>query len=316
VSSLHPKIKEFLDTLAAEGGKAAELSTPSEVRANALSKWRPEFLGNVPKTGSIKQRYFTGPHADLPINIYTPVGEGPFPAIVYFHGGGWVAGTIEMTEVQHQLVGEACGAVVVSVNYQKAPEHKFPIPFDDCYSALEWTFNNSVELSIDIEKIGIGGDSAGGNLASGVAIKARDRGKFDVAYQLLIYPANSPSFVSTPDVPNATGFGSTQAGIKWAWEQYLDNDSNLVNPYAVPHSAKDLSDLPPTILITAEFDVLREDGKEYARKLELSGNSVSYKDFPGMIHGFFNYKKYIDDAMALREYIAENVLKILKVVKP
>ena len=133
---------------------------------------------------------------------------------------------------------------------------------------------------------------------------------------MLIYPANSPSYVATPDVPNATGFGSTQAGIKWAWEQHLSSDSDLVNPYAVPHSTKDLSKLPLTILITAEFDVLREDGKEYARKLESAGNSVIYKDFPGMIHGFFNYLKYIDDAITLRKYISENILMILKGLKP
>ncbi len=153
MSSLHPKIKEFLDTLAAEGGKAPELSTPNEVHASALSKWRLEFLGNVPKTGSVKQRYFTGPHADLPINIYTPVGEGPFPAIVYFHGGGWVAGTIEVTEVQHQLVGEVRGKVVVSVNYQKAPEHKFPIPFDDCCATLECVRQNSEALNVHCKKL-------------------------------------------------------------------------------------------------------------------------------------------------------------------
>jgi acetyl esterase len=251
----------------------------------------------------------------LPINIYIPEGDGPFNGLVYFHGGGWVAYDINRYSPQLSAIAASTNSVVIAVNYQKAPEHKFPIPFDDCYSALEWTFANSAELFIDIKKIGIGGDSAGGNLASGVAIKARDQGKLGVAYQLLIYPANSPSYVATPDVPNATGFGSTQAGIKWAWEQYLSSDSDLTNPYAVPHSAEDLSNLPPTILITAEFDVLREDGKEYARKLENSGNQVIYKDFPGMIHGFFNYQKYIDDALLIREYIAENISKVLSTKK-
>jgi acetyl esterase len=309
---LHPQAQAFL--------KMQESLSPPDITTD-LMKYREASHNESDLAGSnatnvrIEHRYLASPTADLPVNIYIPEGDGPFNGLVYFHGGGWVAYDINRYSPQLSAIAASTNSVVIAVNYQKAPEHKFPIPFDDCYSALEWTFANSAEFSIDIEKIGIGGDSAGGNLASGVAIKARDQGKLRVAYQLLIYPANSPSYVATPDVPNATGFGSTQAGIKWAWEQYLSSDSDLTNPYAVPHSAEDLSSLPPTILITAEFDVLREDGKEYARKLENSGNQVIYKDFPGMIHGFFNYQKYIDDALLVREYIAENISKVLSMKK-
>ena len=310
---LHPQAKAFLK--AQESLDAPDITT-NLVEYRAMSHLDDDLAGPLTPGVRIEHRYLTSPTADLPVNLYIPKGNGPFNGLVYFHGGGWVAYDINRYSPQLSAIAESTNSVVIAVNYQKAPEHKFPIPFDDCYSALEWTFANAAELLIDSKKIGIGGDSAGGNLASGVAIKARDQGKFDVAYQLLIYPANSPNCVATPDVPNATGFGSTQAGIKWAWKQYLSSDSDLVNPYAVPHSAKDLSKLPITILITAEFDVLREDGKEYARKLESAGNSVIYKDFPGMIHGFFNYLKYIDDAITLRKYISENILMILKGLKP
>ncbi len=310
---LHPQAKEFLK--AQESLVVPDITT-NLIEYRAMSHLDYDLAGSMTPSVRIEHRYLTSPTADLPVNIYIPEGNGPFNGLVYFHGGGWVAYDINRYSPQLSALAASTNSVVIAVNYQKAPEHKFPIPFDDCYSALEWTFANSAELLIDIKKIGIGGDSAGGNLASGVAIKARDKGEFDVAYQLLIYPANSPSFVSTPDVPNAIGFGSTQAGIKWAWEQYLSSDADLVNPYAVPHSAEDLSNLPPTILITAEFDVLREDGKEYARKLESAGNSVTYKDFSGMIHGFFNYQKYIDDAITLRKYISDNVLIILEELKP
>ena len=309
---LHPQAQAFL--------KMQESLSPPDITTD-LMKYREashnesDLAGSNAASVRIEHRYLASPTADLPINIYIPEGDGLFNGLVYFHGGGWVAYDINRYSPQLSAIAASTNSVVIAVNYQKAPEHKFPIPFDDCYSALEWTFANSAELFIDIKKIGIGGDSAGGNLASGVAIKARDQGKLDVAYQLLIYPANSPSYVATPDVPNATGFGSTQAGIKWAWEQYLSSESDLLNPYAVPHSAEDLSNLPTTILITAEFDVLREDGKEYARKLENSGNQVIYKDFPGMIHGFFNYQKYIDDALLIREYIAENISKVLSTKK-
>ena len=266
MSSLHPKIKEFLDTLSAEGGKATELSTPMEVRASALSKWRPEFLGTRPKSGSVKQKFFTGPHADLPINIYTPEGEGPFPAIVYIHGGGWVAGTIEMTEVQHQLVGEACGAVVVSVNYQKAPEHKVPIPFDDCYATLDWVWQNSEALNIDREKIGIAGESAGGNIAAGVALKSRDVNGPKIAFQVLIYPATDHKFDYPSMIDNAKGYALSTEGMKWYWKQYISNPGDLENPYCRPMAAKDFSNLPNTYLITAELDPLRDEGFEYSKK--------------------------------------------------
>ena len=309
---LHPQAKAFLEVQ--KKLNAPDITT-NLFEYRVASHSEEDIAGPITPNVRIERRYFASPTADLPINIYIPEGDGPFNGLVYFHGGGWVAYNINRYSPQLSALAASTNSVVIAVNYQKAPEHKFPIPFDDCYSALEWAFTNSAELNIDSKKIGIGGDSAGGNLASGVAIKARDLGKLDVAYQLLIYPANSPSFVSTPDVPNATGFGSTQAGIKWAWEQYLSSESDLVNPYAVPHSAEDLSNLPPTILITAEFDVLREDGKMYAQKLESAGNAVTYQDFPGMIHGFYNYQKYIDDAIKLKEFITENILKVLKEIK-
>ena len=309
---LHPQAQAFLKMQ--EKLSLPDITTDL-MKYREASHRESDLAGSNAANVRIEHRYLASPTADLPVNIYIPEGDGPFNGLVYFHGGGWVAYDINRYSPQLSAIAASTNSVVIAVNYQKAPEHKFPIPFDDCYSALEWTFANSAEFSIDIEKIGIGGDSAGGNLASGVAIKARDQGKLRVAYQLLIYPANSPSYVATPDVPNATGFGSTQVGIKWAWEQYLSSDSDLVNPYAVPHSAKDLSNLPPTILITAEFDVLKEDGKAYAEKLENSGNQIIYKDFPGMIHGFFNYQKYIDDALLIREYIAENISKVLSTKK-
>ena len=315
MSSLHPKIKDFLDTLAAEGGKATELSTPMEVRASALSKWRPEFLGTRPKSGSVKQKFFTGPHADLPINIYAPEGEGPFPAIVYIHGGGWVGGTIEMTEVQHQLVGEACGAVVVSVNYQKAPEHKFPIPFDDCYATLEWVWQNSKALNIDREKIGIAGESAGGNIAAGMALKSRDVNGPKIAFQVLIYPATDHKFDYPSMIDNAKGYALSTEGMKWYWKQYTSNPGDLENPYCRPMAAKDFSNLPNTYLITAELDPLRDEGFEYSKKLESAGNQVIYKNYPSLIHGFLLMQGFLPEARQAIQEIADAVKQFLKAPK-
>lgn len=311
MSNLHPKIKEFLETLAAEGGKATELSSPMEVRASALSKWRPEFLGTAPKSGSVKQKYFTGPHADLPITIYTPEGEGPFPAIVYFHGGGWVAGTIEMTEVQHQLVGEACGAVVISVNYQKAPEHKFPIPFDDCYATLEWVWQNSEMLNINRKKIGIVGESAGGNIAAGVALKARDSNGPKVSFQILIYPVTDHKFDYSSMIDNAQGYGLTTQAMKWYWKQYITNLHDLENPYCRPMAAKNFTNLPSTYIITAELDPLRDEGIEFSKILKSAGNRVIHRNYPTLIHGFLLMQGFLPEAREAIKDIAEVVTQFL-----
>jgi acetyl esterase len=157
----------------------------------------------------------------------------------------------------------------------------------------------------------VGGDSAGGNLASAVALAARDRGKIKLAYQWLIYPCNGPEFVDSPDVPNADGYGLTQRGMKWLWEMYLNGATDRSNPYAVPHAAKSYEGLPPTIMITAEYDVLQSDGIAYYEKLKAAGNDVVYKDCPGMIHGFFNVGKFIDEGINIRDWFAENILRVV-----
>ncbi|CAB4843561.1 unannotated protein [freshwater metagenome] len=305
---LHPQAIAYL---AMEAKLDLPDITSNLEQARAYSHGDSDLAGTVDSSVRIEHRYVTSPTADLPINIFTPPGKGPFNALVYFHGGGWVAFDINRYSAQLADIAKQSNSVVIAVNYQKAPEHKFPIPFDDCYSALEWTIAHAAELGVDLTKIGVGGDSAGGNLASGVAIKARDEGRISLAYQLLIYPANSPEFLASRDVPCAEGYGSTQKGIKWAWEQYLNGDEDLHNPYAVPHSATSFAQLPPTILITAEFDVLRLDGLDYARKLKDAGVQVIHKDFEGMIHGFFNYGKFIDDAFVARDFISTNIVKIL-----
>jgi acetyl esterase len=144
-----------------------------------------------------------------------------------------------------------------------------------------------------------------------VALAARDRGKIKLAYQWLVYPCNGPEFVDSPDVPNADGYGLTQRGMKWLWEMYLNGAADRSNPYAVPHAAKSYEGLPPTIMITAEYDVLQSDGIAYYEKLKAAGNDVVYKDCPGMIHGFFNLGKFIDEGINVRDWFAENILRVV-----
>lgn len=306
---INPQVRAFLDLGAAAG--LPDISEQGVFLARFNSHTEPDISGPVGTGAKIDHQYFTGPTADLPIHIYTPVGQGPFRALIYFHGGGWVVNYLTRYDAQLVALAEKTNSVIVSVNYQKAPEHKFPTPFDDCYATLEWAVSHANELNIDISKIGVAGDSAGGNLASAVALKARNMGQINLAYQLLIYPCNDPAYVAVPSVPNAEGYGLTQRGMKWLWELYLNGELDSKNPYAVPHSETNFAGLPPTILVTAEFDVLREDGIAYANKLKAAGIEVTYRDMLGMIHGFFNYGKYIDEGIAVRDYFAGEINRIL-----
>jgi len=304
---LHPQVRAILDRQLLE---AAPDITKDLRSARSYSHCAPDLTGLIDKSVGINHRYFTSPSADIPLNIYTPEGIGPFAGMVYFHGGGWVQFYPNKYDAQLTALSALTHSVIVAPNYQKAPEHKFPVPFDDCYAALEWTYAHSRELNINSSKIGVAGDSAGGNLASAVTLKARDEDKFPLTYQLLIYPCNGPDYVAHEEIPYAVGFGTNQRGMKWAWEQYLSNPLDKYNPYAAPHSETNFAGLPPTIIVTAEFDVLREDGLGYAQKLLDAGVDMKLKDVAGMIHGFFNYGKYLAEGIEIRKYVAEEINRI------
>lgn len=303
--SLHPDARAYLN-LAAQANQP-DISEQGAFLARLNSHVEADIAGPLDPTVTISYEFFTSGSADIPVAIYTPTGEGARAGMVYFHGGGWVTNYVAKYHSQLAALAAMTNSVIVSVNYQKAPEHKFPIPFDDCYAGLEWTIANSQRLGIDRSRVGIGGDSAGGNLAAGVAIAARDRGQHALAYQLLIYPCNGPEFVESPDVPCADGYGLTQRGMKWLWDCYLNGPEDRKNPYAVPHSAENFAGLAPAIVLTAQYDVLRVDGLAYKSKLESAGSLHSFIDCPGMIHGFFNRGKYIPYGIEIRSWIAGQI---------
>jgi acetyl esterase len=309
--ALHPHASAFLDL--AKAANLPDISVQGANTARGYSHGQPDLGGEIDPTVDISIEFFTSSTADIAVAIYTPPAttDAKRVGIVYFHGGGWVINYIAKYHAQMASMAKKTNSIIVSVNYQKAPEHKFPIPFNDCYEGLEWTVANADRLGIDINRLGVGGDSAGGNLASAVALAARDRGKIKLAFQWLIYPCNGPEFVDAADVPNADGYGLTQRGMKWLWDMYLNGAADRSNPYAVPHAAQSLAGLPPTIMITAEYDVLKADGVAYYEKLKAAGNDVVYKDCPGMIHGFFNLGKYIEDGITIRDWFAENILRVV-----
>ncbi len=184
---LNTRLRTYLDEIALLGAKATADLTPPEVRAGAVNRLTP-YVGELVPMAKVDELYISGPTAELPIQIYRPALTQGLPAIVVFHGGGWVAGNIKLNEAQHRMLAQESGCVVVAVNYQKAPEHKFPIPHDDSYFALEWVTQNAAQLGIDATRIGVAGDSAGANLAIGVVLRARDTAGPKIAFQVLIYP--------------------------------------------------------------------------------------------------------------------------------
>jgi acetyl esterase len=282
--SLAPEIKAFLEASAAAALPQVWEAPVDVIRRNTQS--RPALAGPVEPILEVVNRFIPGPTADLPIRIYRPTTSNSAPAIIYFHGGGWVLNFLDIYDASISRLANQSGATIISVNYQKAPEHPFPVPFEDCYATLLWAIANAAGLKIDATRIGVAGDSAGANLASGVAIKARDN-EISLAFQLLIYPCNDRDFTTDSYIKNATGYGLSTQAMQWFWEQYLQGNSHDKNPYAVPTQATSFKNLASAIVITAQYDPLLSDGEKYAQLLKRDGVDVTYTEYPGMIHGFF-----------------------------
>jgi acetyl esterase len=304
--SLAPEIKAFLELQAAAGAPAVWEAPLSEIRAN--TQGRMATSGPVEPIHSILNRFIPGTTADLPIRIYRPTENPHAPAIVHFHGGGFVLNYLDMYDASMARLANQSGFTIIGVAYQKAPEHPFPIPFDDCYTTLLWVIAHAEELSIDPKAIGLAGDSAGATLASAVAIKARDNG-IALKFQALIYPCNGRDFTTDSYTAMATGYGLTTKAMKWFWEQYLQGSEDDANPYAVPMSAKDLSAVAPAIIITAQYDPLLSDGEMYAAALQRDGVPVIYRQFDGMIHGFFTNMAVTPTAKVAIDYLAAELRK-------
>ncbi|CAN1501046.1 Aes Esterase/lipase [Candidatus Nanopelagicaceae bacterium] len=305
--SLAPEIKAFLEAGAAAGLPQVWEAPVDVIRKNTQS--RPALAGPVEPVHEIVNRYIPGPTADLPIRIYRPTSASNAPAIVYFHGGGWVLNFLDIYDASLARLANQSGATIISVNYQKAPEHPFPIPFDDCYATLLWVIANAAELNIDPTKIGVAGDSAGANLASGVALKARDK-KIALAFQLLIYPCNDRNFDTESYIKNATGYGLSTQAMQWFWDQYLQGSQHDSNPYAIPMCASSFSGVAPAIIITAQYDPLISDGEKYAALLERDDVSVIYTEYAGMIHGFFTNMAVTPTAREAIDAVAVEITKL------
>jgi acetyl esterase len=282
---VHPEAQGLLDALAEAGLPATEEMTVPNARAATAG-----FLalqGEPVEVASVLDRTVPGPAGEIPVRVYTPAGEGPLPVVVYFHGGGWVIGDLEVVDQPCRQLASAAGAIVVSVDYRLAPEHRYPAAFDDSYAATVWVGAHAAEIGGDPARLAVAGDSAGGNLAAAVALAARDRGGPELAAQLLIYPVTDFNFGTASYQDNREGYLLTKGSMQWFWAHYLGAQDLDKDPYACPLRADSLVGLPPAYVATSEYDPLRDEGEAYARRLEEAGVAVTAKRFDGLLHGFF-----------------------------
>jgi acetyl esterase len=290
---LDPQARSLLDQLEAMGAPPLSQQTPEEARAGfavlAAVAGPPE--DPVPT----EDRSVPGPAGGIPVRIYRPKRDHPLPVVVYFHGGGWVIGDIASHDTICQRLAAGVPAVVVSVGYRLAPEHRFPAAVDDCDAATSWVSARATEFGGDPARLAVVGDSAGGNLAAVVAIHARHTGGPPIAFQLLIYPGTDMTWSLPSHTENGKGYLLDSDTIRWFGHNYLA-DADPRDPDASPLFADDLSGLPPALVITAEFDPLRDEGEAYAERLRQAGVTVTTSRYDGMIHGFYGLDSVFDAA--------------------
>jgi acetyl esterase len=249
------------------------MAPPVEVELSPLAKIEDRL---VPVQG-----------AEINVRIYTPDGQGPFPVFVYYHGGGWVLGDIPTSDASCRMLANKTQRIVVSVDYRLAPEHKFPVPVEDSYAALQWVSENAAALNANASNIVVGGDSAGGNLAAAMTLKSREENGPVIAGQVLIYPVTALSYDSPSYGEFKEGFGLDRDLMIWFGNYYIRNEEDAKNVLVAPILAEDLRNLPPAYVLTAEFDVLRDEGEAYAERLREAGVYVETSREEGLVHGFF-----------------------------
>ena len=227
-----------------------------------------------------------GPGGAIPARLYRSATTGTLPALVFFHGGGWVVGNIEGHDTACRHLANRADCAVVSVDYRLGPEHKFPAAVEDCFAATAWVAGNAASLGVDPVRLAVGGDSAGGNLAAVVSLLARDKGTPRVACQVLIYPATDAAMRHDSIGRFAEGYVLTRSTMRWFYEQYLRSPEDAADWRVSPLLAPDLSGLPPAYVLTAGYEPLCDEGDAYAARLAAAGVAVTHRRFPGQVHGF------------------------------
>jgi acetyl esterase len=307
VPELDPQIRKVLDEIDKAGAPPVPELTPDQVRANLAASF-DKLFGTVDEVHAVEDADANG----VPVRIYRPVEtDEPSAALVYFHGGGFVAGSVEVYDPLTRSLAKRAGCVVVSVDYRLAPEHPYPAAVEDAWTATSWVASNAAKLGLDEMKIGVGGDSAGGTLAAIVARRGRDHG-IAIAAQLLVYPItahdlNTPSYSLFSD-----GYLLTRDAMEWYWKQYIGDVDGSENPDISPAAERDLRRLPRAIIVTAEADVLRDEAEAYAQRLFLATVETEGYRYDGMVHGFLRMTGAVERSDQALDEIAESLAAALE----
>jgi acetyl esterase len=309
---LDPHLAGVLQMMAATGKKPTSEGTPAEGRAGYLALTvgtrKPE---DVVPVANVQDTTVAGAAGPLKARIYRPVGDGPFPTVAYFHGGGWVIGDLDTHDNMCRDLCRGAQAVVVAVDYRLAPEHAFPAAVEDAVAAARWVVAHAAELGGNAT-VGVAGDSAGGNLSAVVAQQLRDAG-VALAAQFLIYPAVDHASADYPSLAqNAKGYFLETATMAWFYGHYAGAVANPMDPRLAPLRHPDLGRLPPAVIVTAEFDPLRDSGAAYADALRAAGGQVDYIAGPGMVHGFFDMGRWSPGAQAIVQRSIQRFGEVLR----
>lgn len=300
---VEPVIQQYLDQLNALTLPPIDQVTPEQMRKSQELQ--------VSETGEevaqVENRLISLEDRNIPIRIYTPNGQGPFPTLVFYHGGGWVFGSLNTHDSICRFFTNYASCMVISVDYRLAPEHKFPAAVWDAYDSLHWVASHTKELNIDVERIAVGGDSAGGNLAAVACLIAKERKSPSLCYQLLIYPSTGYEEIPQSMIENGQGYLLTTDFMRWFRDHYYRTEQDQYNPYASPILAKSLAGLPKALVVTAQFDPLRDVGKAYAERLRSFGVDVQYRNYDTLIHGFANMYTFVPKAREALIYCSEQL---------
>lgn len=290
---LHPFFQQLQ---AASAGAPPTHTLPLDVIRQANMAML-SMLGEPEPVGRVNDQVIPVSDGNIAIRIYSPAGEGPFPVLMTIHGGGWIAGNLAVFDHVSRALVNRVGCIAVSVEHRLAPENKFPIPLYDCYDALVWIAEHISEYRGDPTRVAILGESAGANLAAGLALLARDRGRPKLAYQVLVNPALDWPEPGTRSIQEmGSGYGLSKEDLIWCYRQYMASESDRANPYFLPMVSESLHDLPPALILTAEYDLLRDEGAAYAERLGEAGVSAQAVCIEGVMHGFFLLTSLIEPA--------------------
>jgi acetyl esterase len=295
---LDPQAQMVCDLIVASGRPPLETLTPPEARKAYLAS-KPILQPDPPPVAEVVALEAKGPAGAIPLRLYRGQGAGkdkPQPALIYFHGGGWVIGDLESHDQACRALANAVPCIVIAVDYRLAPEHKFPAAAEDAIAATAWIAANAARLGIDGARLAVGGDSAGGNLAAVVTLDARDRGGPRIIHQLLIYPATDMRMGFASIARHAEQLPLTRAAMHWFVDHYLRGPQDVADWRASPLRAASFAGLPNALVVTAGFDPLGDEGEAYAKALAAAGVAARHERFAGQIHGFLTMGRIVEDS--------------------